>query len=133
MTIPVPTLSSSGWVTEISEKADRLMSYFFVSEASQSLVYAGRISSLPEIIQLHGHDELQLEAAMRDVLRTYLERYFTAVDITVKATIPGSSDDNRIQISTQITVYENSLNYEVGHLIEVLNSTIQSIVKANNG
>lgn len=133
MTTPVPTLSSSGWVTEISEKADKLLSYFFTSEASQSLVYNGKITSLPAIVQLYGHNELELESAMTSMLRTYLERYFTKVEITVNVTFPELSEDNRLDIKCAVTVYENNLSYELGHLIEVLDSSIQKIVKLNNG
>ena len=57
---PLPTLSSSGFVSGIAEKADRLMSYYFVSEDSQSNLYRGQITSLPKQIQLLGNDEQAL-------------------------------------------------------------------------
>lgn len=134
MPIPVPTLSSSGWVVQISEKADKLLSYFFTSEASQSEVFVGSISSLPDIIKKCGHDDLELRSTMERTMRIYLERYFSAVDIVVTVESPeDGSADNRTNVIVHVKVYEEGNAYEVGHLIEVVDSAIQRIILQNNG
>ena len=125
------TLSTEGWIAEIAARCDRLLSYFFVSDYSQSELYSGNISSLPYIIKTYGDDELRLKTTLTNTLNDYLGRYFDRADV-VTSTNVVSDTDNRIEIKLIITVYEDNVQHSVGHLIQTVNSTISSIVNINN-
>lgn len=132
MTVKVPTLSSSGWVSEIAEKADKLLSYFFVSEASQSNFYAGSITSLTALLQRYGNDEFELRSAVETSLMNYLQRYFESVDVTV--TVRENTVEGRkgLDLEVDIVVYEQGKEYSLGRLVSTLNSSIMKIAELNN-
>lgn len=132
MAAHLPTLSSSGFVADIAEKADRLMSYYFVSDASQSNLYRGQITSLPAQVQQHGHDEINLAQAVRNELTAYLTRYFDMVDVSTRTDLPNVEDPNRINLTVSVIVTQDGKQYSLGRLVSVLNSKIVEIVDINN-
>jgi len=139
----VPTLSTKGWVTDAYYKADVILSYFFLSDASQSNVYFGRIATLPNCIKEAGNDDL----ALKNSINTALTQMFTSrvdskgkptgyfdnavVDVTVKRTETGDSVNQDISISIILT--EGEKKYSLGKLVNVSNSTIKTIIDINNG
>lgn len=129
---PLPTLSSSGFVSGIAEKADRLMSYYFVSEDSQSNLYRGQITSLPKQIQLLGNDEQALTSRITTELERLLGSYFDGVEVNVTTAIPNTQDPNRINVTVSATVAENGQQYSLAKLINVVNSRIVKIIDINN-
>ena len=128
----LPTLSSSGFVSGIAEKADRLMSYYFASEASQSNLYRGEITSLPKQIQLLGNDEAALSTRIRTELERLFGNYFDGVEVNVNTDIPNAADPNRINVTVSATLIEGGQQYSLGRLINVVNSRIAKIIDINN-
>ena len=106
----LPTVSTSGWVNDIAEKADRLLSYYFVSDYSQSNAYRGQIVSLPQQVQEFGHDALALERSMKAALETYFGQYFESAQVDVNTEVPNPQDPNRIQVKASL------LGNDQGHL-----------------
>ena len=129
---PLPTLSSSGFVSGIAEKADRLMSYYFTSEASQSNLYRGEVTSLPKQIQLLGNDEAALAARIRTELERLFGNYFDGVEVNVSTDIPNTADPNRINVTVSATLIDGGQQYSLGRLINVVNSRIAKIIDINN-
>ncbi len=131
MPAPVPSLSSSGWVTSPAEKADLLFSYYLTSEDSQSLLYAGNIVSLPAQVQSAGHDALELRSRIRNDLQNYLSPYFEQVIVEVE-TEENPNDSGRLEIRVECTVVDNATTYSLGRLISTVNSKITNIINLNN-
>lgn len=132
MATAVPTLSTEGWVKDVTGMADRLMSYFLVSDYSQTAFYPGQVSSLPYLIQQHGSDAFSLKQRTRDTLHEFLRRYFDNVDLEVVTDIPAPDDPNRINLTIRATVTLDSKSYSLGRLINVNNNLIQRIIDLNN-
>ena len=132
MSAKVPTLSTSGWVEDIAEKADRLMSYYFVSDASQTTLYLGKITSLPLQIQRYGQDDYGLRQAVQAELTQLFGRYFDAVQVEVTTDKPVPNDLNRINLTLSVLVTQNGKQYSLGRLISTINSKITQIVDINN-
>lgn len=132
MSAQVPTLSSADWVSNLPEKADRLVSYYFVAEASQTQLYAGTIVSLPAQVQLYGHDEQGLRQKVQQDLTTYLTPYFDAAEVSVRTDLPNADDPNRINITVDVIVTEAGQRYSLSRLISTVNSKITQIVDINN-
>lgn len=130
---PVPTLSLSGWVNEIREKSDRLLSYFFYSDASQSNLYYGNVTSLPDIIKRFGNEKDRIDREMREAMYNYLKRYFDIVDIDVEVTIPDDPTDDRMNLICRIAVGQNGIRYDFSKLVAIENSKIKEIIDRNNG
>lgn len=132
MIIPAPSLSPSGWVTEIRKKADLLMAYFFYSDASQSNFYLKNITALPDIIQMYGNSQLDLQTEITARLTKYLERYFELVSIDTKVTIPENIDDNRMDVAMAITITQENIKYDMSKLLRIANSKVVEIIERNN-
>lgn len=131
-TKPVPTLTLAGWKKEIREKADALISYFFYSDASQSNIYLGNVTSLPKIIEQYGNDEVRIRSEMESQLNRYLSRYFEYVDVNTDVKIPEDNKDNRMEILTSIIVGENGVKYDLSRLLRTKSGTIIEIIDRNN-
>lgn len=132
MNVNIATLSEAGWVSGLAEKCDLLISYYFLSENSQSNLYAGRIVSLPYQIQQFGDDELRLKQAMTETLTAYFGRYFDRADITVTTDKPLPSDPSRIHVQVDIIVFEGNTSYSAGREIRTINGKIENIFIINN-
>ena len=129
---PVPTLTMAGWKKEIRDKADSLMSYFFYSDASQSNIYLGHITSLPKIIEQYGNDKNLIRSQMQTALHVYLSRYFEYVEVNVDVVIPEDATDNRMEILTSVIVGENGVKYDMSRLLRSKYGKIVEIIDRNN-
>ena len=133
MTIPVPTLSTAGWVTSPNEKADSLMAHFYASDKFQSYLYFGQVTTVQWLIEQYGHDIPTLVSQMKAALEVYLGRYYDSVNVDM------SSDDsvetvvgNEVELKVYATVSENGKEYSFGALIVAANSKVLRVSKLNN-
>ena len=133
MTIPVPSLSSRGWATDISDKADLLLSYYFTSDYLQSVAWVGAISSFHEQLEKNQHSVQQLQTSVESRLEDYLGRYFDSVDITVTVSVPDSDKPNELSMEFYVNVQQGENTYSLGRVVETKDTTIQSIFDLNNG
>lgn len=129
----VPTLSASGWLTEISEKADSLMAYYLLSEYSQSYLYYKHILSLPYHIRMYGNKPNQLKNIVESELTEYFKRYFKDVELTAIVDIPDVNDPNRINLMIDCMFYDNGEKYSLGREVNIENSKIKKVFDKNNG
>jgi len=135
MTIAVPTLTTDGFVQNIGPLADRLLSYFLVSEYSQSNIYYGKISSLAYLVYKYGSDPQQMNIEIQRTLQTYLDRHFDSV--TIRVTIeddPENPDSGQYGLRLDIQVSKDGERYSLGKEVSVINSKLVSLMDTlNNG
>lgn len=131
-TVPVPTLSSTGWVNQPAEAADKLLSYFFLSDASQSQLYRGNVTALPSIIQRYGNDRNLIVRETERQLGDMLSRYFDSADVTADVDNPVAGDEGRMNLRIIVNLKLDGQTYSLGRLITSLNSTILKIAEINN-
>lgn len=124
----VPTLSASGWERGIKEKSDRLMSYFLVSQYSQSQINYGTVGSLPYLIKTYAETPDRLSTAIQDALTTIYGAYFDTVTVIVNV-VDEVEGGAKQRIEMDVTVTENGLRYTVGRLLEVNNSIIGKVTE----
>lgn len=131
--ICAPTLSPQGWVTDVNNKADVLLSWFYESMHSQSYVYGNKVSSLQYLLQKYGNNITIFIQKLQDALELYLGRYYDVATATVTSdstdiTNLGTTSIVRIHCS----VMEGGITYSMGGLLTVANSKITSISKLIN-
>lgn len=133
MSIPVPTLSTQGWVTDLSSKIDYLLSHFFVSDFKQTHFYPGTITSLPEMMQKTGGDPQLLMPELKNKLLTYLTKYYEAVTVEVLPTVNlASSTATRIELVLRIDVTDDGEKGAFARLLKTENSKLARIMALNN-
>ena len=129
-----PTLSTDGWVASSVKVSDYLMSQFLTeSDYSQSYLYVGRVSSLPYLIQTYSKDMNQLTGHINSTISSYYGKYFN--NVTTETTYsPDPTNPNKIGITLYVSFTDDTnTTYVVGRLLNITNSTIETIINLNNG
>lgn len=112
-TIPVPTLSTSGFIETIGEKIDRLLAYFCTSEGNQSELFRNRVASLSHLVAQYGDSPSDLCDAMRDRLTRYYGNYFDNVEVNVTHEFDNKEQQaGRYSLFTDLSVRD----YETGEV-----------------
>lgn len=128
----VPTLTLSGFVSDVPTMIDAMFSYYLTSDYSQSNVFHGKIVSLQKQIQQFQHSEVELERNIREQLETYFRSVADDVTIDVTTAIPNPADPNRLNITLSAILVKEGKSYSVGRLVETQDSKILSIINLNN-
>ena len=125
-------MSLEGWVNTIDGKADRVLSYFFTSLHSQTIAYRERVQSLPYLVAKFYNDTYTLRSRVEDALELVLNAYFNSVDVGVSID-PLEGAENTLDLRISVTVTEDGIRYDLTYLISTTDSTINSIVRHQNG
>lgn len=133
MAVQVPSLSASGWVGNISEKLDKLVGYFFVSDYSQSHLYRGSIASLPYIIKECAENQSLLISQTTKNLTNLLRPYFDRVQVDVTVTVEDPNKPGELNLNVDAQVGQDGVTYSVGKQLQIINSKVVAIFEANNG
>lgn len=128
----VHSMSLKGVIREPQPKADRLMSYYFTSNYSQSNLFRPHIVSLPRQIQHYGSDILRLCSAVERELTGLLAHYFDQVSCEVRSDLPNPADPARYNLTVSVLLMQDGTTYSLGRLIEVEGNAIKRIMKHNN-
>lgn len=133
MTIPVPTLSASGWVTSPAEKADYLMAHFFSSDQAQTYFYPGNAFNLQGIMQAYSRNIPELIRELEQRLSAYFGRYYDTAKFEVTSNEAINLDDPslRITISGQLT--SNNKKIALGQLYGVTKGHFRRVIDEING
>lgn len=126
--IPVSSLSLKGWVDTIPEELDKLLSYYFLSEKSQSLFYD--IFSLPYHIASKGNSPKQIKTLITNDLTLYFHRYFpegATIDVEVIELDAAGNQKARYDIRVGITVRVDGRDYDVAKEVSIIDSQIGKI------
>lgn len=99
--IPVPTLSSKGFVYTTGDCLDNLLAFYFLCNHNQSEIFKGRVVSYQHTLANHQDQPTVLCQMVQQELTTYLSRYFNLVSVEVnwKDEIEGSGNgDYQVEI-----------------------------------
>lgn len=126
MSIDLPTLSSGGFISDPAVKLERVLSYFFIADYSQSNQHRDRVASLPYLIKTHGHNPSVLVERIQTTLEGMLSAYFesTYVDVSQEDPLTVSPEYN---IVMEGTVTHGGKKYDVSRLLTISNSTLSSV------
>jgi len=134
MSVALPSLDTAGWVTDVGEKAERLLAYFLTSDHSQSNAFVGLVQSLPYIIQSYIGNFLFLRGEIERSLNALYRDYFDGCSITV--TIEpivqnGVESESEYSITLAVTVTEAGRNHSLGRILSVNNKVINRVSPLN--
>lgn len=132
MGIPVPTLSSAGYVSSPNEKADVLMAHFYETMASDTFLYTRlSVQSLQSLIANNSPNMSKLTSALDTYLRQYLGDYYDTVDLEV------TSDeyvvrDGKVTITIRCNVTEDGVTRSMAYMLTTLDGHFATINRINN-
>src|SRR5574343_1329283 len=132
--ILVPTLSGRGWLSRPREKADQILSWFFVSDYSQSEAFLGNVTSLSYLVQQYGHDKSLLTEKVGSTLDAYFKRYLpTSIVEVTSEFINTEIQDGPYRLMIQLlgqTSDGETIN--LADEFEVIDSTFRRVMKGVN-
>lgn len=124
----IPVLGSKGFVKDLLVMVDEAMTNFYLSQRSQSDSWRGNITSLSDLIRLHGNDARDLKTHAQLALDSYFGRQFVYVDLKIDVI------DNQTSLDLQIdAILGNGVDQvNVAHVIMSKDSVIKSIIDLQN-
>jgi len=132
--IPVPSMSTQGFVTDLSGKLDLLLAHFFLADYNQTQLYPGRVISLPEIIERCGGDATQAPRLLERALMDYLGRYYRSVTVTCTPSTDQTVDFSvSVDLLLNIGINDGDQVGRFERLVQSRNSKMNAIIKLNNG
>ena len=116
--IPVPTLSTKGWITSTSEKADFIVTHLFLTNKSQSYIYGQNTFSPQKVYQEHINNLPMLIEVLRYGFETVLSRYFDLVTVSISEKL-GTANTSRdgIELFMRCDIVHKGKEYQLGKLI----------------
>lgn len=132
--IPVPTMSTQGWVTDPTIKFDKLLADFFLADHNQSYFYKGSIKTLQGLIEKNGTHISPLIGELNQALVNYLERYYTAVEVDVRSQNDMDTDPKgQMTLIVTIGVNDNGTQKQFARLLDTDNGAMKKIRDINDG
>lgn len=124
--MPLPTLTSSGWVHNPNRQLAILFDYFLTTEDSQSNMFSDNIVSFQSYIQKYQHDPALLTGMLESALTNVLGNYFETSSVTVGYSQPD--DRGKYGITIDATVSYKGDIYSLGRSVELVGSTVLAIL-----
>ena len=134
MTTPVPTLSTQGWVTDLSSKIDFLLAHFVSTDQEQSNIYKAHVSNLQSIIEQHQGDPLSTADKIARTIQSYLGRYYENVVAEARFSLVNETESlTTVKITLSLNFTEDGVQYTANRLLTYYNGKFKEITEANNG
>lgn len=130
--VPAPTMSTLGWVIDPVVKFDKLLSDFFLADPNQSYLYAKSIVTMQSLIHQNPTNPAAFVGSLQESLRTYLEAYYTSVDVRASVENP-QADLARVTVMLNIAVNDNGASKQFSKMLLTANGSLQKIIDINNG
>lgn len=130
---PLPTLSTDGWITSISQKVDYMLGHFYAAESSQTLMFPRNVHSLVDLVQRYKDDQINLGTQIQDSLRRYFSAYFPSVTVRVQCRDqPEKPGFIAIHIFVEVRNAAGQ-TYNAASVADLEDSKIMRISAINNG
>ena len=129
--VKLATLDQDGNISSASKIADRLMSYFYASDFSQSTASYGDIISLAAIIQKNSNNPDQVASAVSSGLTTLFTPYFDSVNFDVQYEIENRNTEMNIRSRYNLKVYgmvsKDGVDHSLANLLSITNNQLSKV------
>lgn len=128
MTKVIPTLSAKGYAASVLDKSEAAMTYFCLSQYSQTNIYRGNVVTLAWLVQRYGDDYLEIRNQVESALNNYLGRIFDEAQVSVVA----EQNNDRTDLQVNIVVRDGTDTQNLGYLIRTTNNKVLDVFDINN-
>lgn len=126
------TLSSEGVVETPLRLIDRLLAYAITTDALQSNLYRGNLTSIQAMIQKNLNDPSGLQRDVETSLAKYFGRYFDDVEVSASVEAHGDPNGTKLMLKFGIRVVSDGEGYEVARVANFEKGLFKSIVTTND-
>lgn len=131
------TLSLDGVIRDPMQKADRLLSYFFVNDMHQSNNQYGLIASLPGILKESGNKPEIAASSIQNALYELFYNYYDSVNCDVVAKSPDNvlqtGNDMSCDLEVNMSFKQNGKTYQLAKIATVVNSKLVKVAEVKHG
>lgn len=131
--IVVPSLSARGWASDVTDKADLLLAYYFSTDYLQSVAWIGKVTSFQETLSKYHHNPSVLKTRVENEVGDQFSRYFDSVTASASVDTPDTNKPNEIQLTLRVNVQQGDQTYSLGRVVETIDATIKTLFDLNNG
>jgi hypothetical protein len=133
MTTPAPTLSTAGWIVSAQQKADRLMAWLYATQANQSYIFNGNVTSLQYLIAQNTGNIPATCSALQNALTQFFSRYYDLARVQVASDdVLGGNQSSLITLYVYAELTEDGVVYPLTSLIELSSSKLLRVIALNN-
>ena len=133
MGLPIPTMSTGGFITEVAAKIDYELYCMATTDGLQSNTF-NNVVSIPKIIQQNKGDIDRTAQELKTDIALKLSRCFdeVTVDATYKLVDPTESRTIS-KITLIINFKEDGVKYNASRALEFYNGKFKTFTEINNG
>lgn len=133
MSRAIPSLSTTGWLYEVSAKLDYELGCIASTDALQSNTFSNLVS-LPAIIQANKNDIVNTASEVRRMVLEKLSRVFDDVQVEARYDLVDPTESQTLsKITLSINFTEGGKPYSAGRILTFYNGKFKEISEANNG
>lgn len=126
----LPTLSMDGNVSDPILKADRLLAYFFTSDAHQSNSFQGSIASLPYIIKECANNPQEVASMATSVLNNLFDSYYDSVNCDIETdNIVSANGKLSVNLIVKLSFTQANQSYNLARIAEVIDSKLSRVAE----
>lgn len=128
MSVPLPTLDTNGWVSDVQSKITGIFLDYLANNYSQSDIHLGNVRSLPYTIASNPRDMRGLRTAIERDLEILYGAYTDSVTTNISITdFDDGNELNYYNIVLDVRVQEGLSLFNIGRYIKVENGKIITI------
>ena len=126
----VASLSEQAWITDSAKILNNLMSYYILTDSSQSVMFQDKLINLPFTYYKFINDPVGMNAAVKTDLDTLLSRYFPVVDVTTEV---KQLTNTRFGILLYASVIDEESNrIELAKVTEISTTGLRKVIDVSN-
>lgn len=131
MAVQYPSLTAEGFVKDPQRIAAMLMTNALASDASQSNLYRGAVTSIQSIIQKTGQDVRAMTQMLQNELENMYRRYFDQASFEVRIEPLSAEKPNTLNIKLEGKIVSDGVRYDLGRALMVNEGVIQKVIPIN--
>lgn len=126
----LPTLSMDGNISDPIQKADRLLAYFFTSDAHQSNAWQGSIASLPYIIKECANNPHEVATMATSVLNQLFDNYYDSVNCDIETSKLDSLNGKlSLDLVVRLSFTQAGQVYNLARIAEVIDNKLSRVAE----
>lgn len=133
MGLPIPTMSTNGWITEVSAKIDYELFCMATTDGLQSNTF-NDVVSFPKIIQQCKGDIDRTAQELRTAITLKLTRCFDDVVVDTRYELVDPTESRTLsKITLIINFKEDGVEYNASRALMFYNGKFKTFTEINNG
>jgi hypothetical protein len=131
-TIPIPTLSTDGFVTDPVQKLNFLLSYFFTSRENQDYLFRNQVVGIQQLLAKGSYRPQACADLIQTHLSDILKMYFQSVRVSVAVDDSDKSGGSAATLNIMVEFTDTGVSKLSGWTYGLASSVFARVATINN-